>query len=710
MNNLSISNKVHIPLIASIVIGFIIIGINYLYSVKEMENDVNHMEEKALRSMYNDLMESKMNIGLTNAINIADNYYAMKALKENDRQIAIDGLKLLSKTFKENTEFQNVKVHIHDKDVKSFLRAWKPEKFGDDLSSFRYTILKVKESKKPLVAIELGRAGLVLRGLAPIMDGGEYLGSVEFMQGLNSIVRTAKKSYESDIVILLDKKLLSVAKDLESAPKVGEYVLAMQEKDANAAFMKEVSQINPKDVKSIQRSANYFVVSEPIIDFAGDTVGYAVIAKERKSVQKMIEQSEASLIRQVMIMALIDVIILIFLIVVIKRAVADPIVNLDRVARELALGDADLSKRLPLLSNDELGRASASFNAFLDKVESISQAANADAQRANEASKSISKALEKNELSVQLFHEMISGTIANANDLHKSMGTNINNINKVNDLNSVTGNVITRVTESTDEIIDSISHITEMISDSRLSAEQLNANVTEIFNVITLIKDISDQTNLLALNAAIEAARAGEHGRGFAVVADEVRKLAERTQKATSEVEANISVLKQNSMAMAENSEKIDESASASQRKLDEFKDTMSEMVGNVDQIKEDNAKIGHELFINMAKLDHMIFKTNAYSSVFEERANHQLSDHHNCNLGKWYANEGRQEFKNTSSYIPLEKPHALIHANMKKVMELLSSGKYKNEDMVNLFKESEKASQELFVLLDNMVAERHRA
>ena len=241
-SNMSIAQKVHIPLIASIIIGFIVVMVNYFLSVKEIRENIFKTQSAEMTTVFEEAIESKKSVGLTNAISISKNATVINGLASGDREQTLNSLKSLSKEFKENTKFGNVKIHVHDRNVHSFIRVWKPEKFGDDLSGFRKTIVEVKNTQKPLVAIEAGVAGMELRGIAPVMSGSEYVGSIEFMQGLNSIVKDLHENFGTEMIVAIDNRYLDTAKDLVGKPAVGgSFTLALKEDAIDKAFMDELS-------------------------------------------------------------------------------------------------------------------------------------------------------------------------------------------------------------------------------------------------------------------------------------------------------------------------------------------------------------------------------------------------------------------------------------------------------------------------------------
>lgn len=288
--------------------------------------------------------------------------------------------------------------------------------------------------------------------------------------------------------------------------------------------------------------------------------------------------------------------------------------------------------------------------------------------------------------------------------------------NNIQDLKQVT-NATRNAAELADDsrhtisiIISELNMLNEKVGNNNDAIGQIASRANEINSVIQLITDIADQTNLLALNAAIEAARAGEHGRGFAVVADEVRKLAERTHKATGEISVSINSLQQDMSEIQTSAEEMNEVVDRSTSSINNFENTLIQLNEGSSQIVHSSHHMENSTFIILAKIDHILYKVRAYHSIMECMPQSSLVDSHQCRMGKWYDGEGKDRFGSTASYALMKDPHAIVHQNANKNLSIIEQGAERmlerGDDIVRNFKDMEAASDRLFILLDNMLAE----
>ncbi|WP_421204533.1 methyl-accepting chemotaxis protein [Aeromonas enteropelogenes] len=277
---------------------------------------------------------------------------------------------------------------------------------------------------------------------------------------------------------------------------------------------------------------------------------------------------------------------------VVTRLTLKPLNQMQQALEDIAQGEGDLTRRITITSRDEIGTLGATFNRFIDQVHRIVSDVSQTASTVQSASRQL--------------YSLMEGMVTNAEEqqrqsdqiaaaVEEQSATSALMVAHASQTENASAEAASQVQSATTDLMNTVAAMEALARDIHVSEQgiqRLEQDVGHISSVLEVIRGIADQTNLLALNAAIEAARAGEQGRGFAVVADEVRTLASKTQHSTGEIQQMIERLQQGSQEAVQKMGASSHSGTQAVAQAHQTRESLGQMTRAITIINEMNGQI----------------------------------------------------------------------------------------------------------------------
>lgn len=263
--------------------------------------------------------------------------------------------------------------------------------------------------------------------------------------------------------------------------------------------------------------------------------------------------------------------------------------------------------------------------------------------------------------------------------------------------------IFTAVAKNLSESVNSLEEIAGVAKTSYKNVSQLKELAEKIVGFVSTIAAIAEQTNLLALNAAIEAARAGEQGRGFAVVADEVRNLAQKTNQTTDEITQLVEQIKYQTVESDKNIKLIVERSQYQVDNNEQASSSVKALVSSAESMQTLIQSLGADATFDTFRLDLIIWKNDIYRCFagLNKMSPHELSDHKSSPAGVWYYQGEGQNFRSKPAFNSMESAFKAMHSSGRSVLESLDQ--HESEKAVGHLSEMERNSHTVFQCLQQL-------
>ncbi|MBL1243915.1 MAG: methyl-accepting chemotaxis protein [Sulfurimonas sp.] len=591
IKSLSLLSKLFLVFTPVIIICVIILSVVIWRQIDSIEHTVYIQEKEFLQKETANNLSVKLESLKNIVIAIANNNVVINNMYDEEREIIYEEIFRLREALNINKSFDDPLIQIVDLQSASYVKSWDKNAYGADVS-MRQSIQTVQNTLKPFVGSEVTRGGIMMVAAAPLIyveedEEPEYLGNVDFILRFNTLLYSKKDSTDTrKMLILVNQSKLEISKYITKPILVDKYYVDHGKESIDELLVKNVKTISFEELQSngFTTDTNYFYTKVDIFNNQNEKIGMILVAKPIDEVKKTAKEATSSLISLMSIFLIVSVVIFVVLIVIIRALILGPLDDLAVISKELSSGQGDLTRRLEEKSNDEIGKTTHSFNKFINKVHLMVLDVIISGRQTYTDIDEVTKKLTQVHGKMTQEREYLKKAIVSNTDVKEMTARSLDNSiqtsatidNAVEDL-SIVYDDITNLVEFVNSVSDKENEISHSLT-------ELSSEASNVKSVLSIIEDIADQTNLLALNAAIEAARAGEHGRGFAVVADEVRKLAERTQHSLSDINATISIILQ---SITDASVQIDMNAKSVVELVDHTTEVREKVLNTSTHIKE---------------------------------------------------------------------------------------------------------------------------